>query len=128
SISSSRLTALPLGVTSKRCALVGSKPPRWPLGPRCSAFVCASATPCCLPIEGALRSLGRKPGLSALATFSASTFWRDWCQCMRVLSACIRLPPLPKALLDMAFVPPDRLLPALAPETGSLGNYCRVQG
>ena len=41
-----------------------------------------------------------------LATFSASTFWRDWWKCMRVFSACIRFPPVPRA--EFAMVSPLR--------------------
>src|SRR5438552_18883794 len=38
------------------------------------------------PKVGAARSFGLKLGVSALATFSASSFWRASCHCMRVFS------------------------------------------
>ncbi|ODT56317.1 MAG: hypothetical protein ABS59_01580 [Methylobacterium sp. SCN 67-24] len=113
------MTLLPLGVVSKRLGSRGPKPLLFPAGPRWSGEVCASTT---LPPggEGALRSCGLKRGVSALETFSASSFWRLWCQCMRVLRAPIRFRPL----FDMAPIsgPGTRRISA------ELGNYCRVHG
>ena len=39
---------------------------------------------------GCFRSIGLKCGVSALETFWARTFWRVWCQCMRVFSIATR--------------------------------------
>ena len=69
-------TARALAVEPAMCVAFGARERDTPMTGRA----------CCARNSAAPDRAGGNPGVSALATFSASTRWRSWCHCIRVRS------------------------------------------